>query len=178
MKLKSKNIYIRSVKRGGRKTCPSCKLKLEGRSIYSVGEYIRAKWHKAGEDFCEECCHSLLDTINEFESKDSERIVIINGYAGEKIPDRLLCFRIRSFLCRYLKSIGLQERSMLSGVIAFKSKKGDIEILYRDSTWLTGNALTVSLIKSEGSIRYTKNFTTQEDIFFLASKLEKLKNLL
>lgn len=47
--------WFRPVERGGRKSCPNCKAKLEpGESIWAWGEYIRAKWHTV-QDVCKTC---------------------------------------------------------------------------------------------------------------------------
>lgn len=49
------NEYFRPVSLGGRKSCPTCRGKLKpGESIWSWGEYIRAKWHTV-DYFCKEC---------------------------------------------------------------------------------------------------------------------------
>lgn len=76
-----KNIYLRTVSLNNRKTCPTCKIKLEkDESIYSSGEYIRAKWRNI-EFFCFNC-------FKEF----NEKLVTLFGkieyksYRGCKIP--------------------------------------------------------------------------------------------
>lgn len=49
------NEWFRTVSLGGRKSCPGCGEKLEsGESIWSWGEYVRAKWHTVMH-FCKKC---------------------------------------------------------------------------------------------------------------------------
>lgn len=59
------NEWFRPVSCGGRKSCPTCKASLgRNESIWSWGNYIRAKWRTIGH-FCRECyreevCDKLL----------------------------------------------------------------------------------------------------------------------
>lgn len=54
-KTRQHNEWFRTVSLGGRKSCPTCKCKLEaGESIWTWGEYIRAKWRNIGH-FCKHC---------------------------------------------------------------------------------------------------------------------------
>lgn len=47
--------WFRTVERGGRKSCPSCRAKLEpGEWIWSWGEYVRAKF-RCIRDVCKNC---------------------------------------------------------------------------------------------------------------------------
>lgn len=55
------NEWFQTVLRGGRKTCPTCKSPLEGRAIWSWGEYSNAKF-RAIQDFCKSC---YRDTVYE-----------------------------------------------------------------------------------------------------------------
>lgn len=77
----SKNVYLRIVKLNNRKSCPTCKTKLdEDQSIYSSGEYIRAKWRNI-ENFCQHCFPQLNKKLrNEFDNLGYK------GYQGCKIP--------------------------------------------------------------------------------------------
>lgn len=52
---RSHNEWFRTVSLGGRKSCPGCGEKLEsGESIWSWGEYLRAKWRTV-KHFCKKC---------------------------------------------------------------------------------------------------------------------------
>jgi hypothetical protein len=49
------NEWFRPVSLGGRKSCPSCHCKLApSESIWSHGEYLRAKWRTVSH-FCKNC---------------------------------------------------------------------------------------------------------------------------
>lgn len=56
-KVRSHNEWFRTVSLGGRKSCPNCKAKLNGESIWSWGEYRNAKW-RIIKHFCKECFES------------------------------------------------------------------------------------------------------------------------
>lgn len=52
--------WFRCVERGGRKSCPTCKAKIEpGEHIWSWGEYVRAKFRHI-EDVCKNCWDALV----------------------------------------------------------------------------------------------------------------------
>ena len=48
------NEHFRTVSLGNRKSCPNCYAKLNGRSIFSWGEYVCASWRTVMH-FCEDC---------------------------------------------------------------------------------------------------------------------------
>lgn len=49
------NEWFRTVSLGGRKSCPTCREKLEpGESIWTWGEYVCAKWRNV-KHFCKLC---------------------------------------------------------------------------------------------------------------------------
>lgn len=78
----NKNIYIRTVKLNNRKTCPTCRNKLEKfELIYSSGEYINCKWNNIGY-FCIKC-------FNELDSKLRNNFLNLEykNYAGTKLPE-------------------------------------------------------------------------------------------
>lgn len=55
LKQRTHNEYFRPVFLGGRKSCPECRARLgPGESIWSHGEYVRARWRTVG-NFCKEC---------------------------------------------------------------------------------------------------------------------------
>lgn len=54
-KVRNHNEWFRTVSLGNRKSCPTCKKKLEaGESIWSWGEYLNAKWRTILH-FCKNC---------------------------------------------------------------------------------------------------------------------------
>jgi hypothetical protein len=58
-----KNVYLRTVSLKNRKSCPTCKIKLEeNESIYSSGEYIHAKWRNI-EHFCKNCFNDFNEKL-------------------------------------------------------------------------------------------------------------------
>lgn len=55
MKVRLHNEWFRTVSLNNRKSCPCCKERLaEGESIWSWGEYVRAKWRTV-KYFCKSC---------------------------------------------------------------------------------------------------------------------------
>ena len=54
MKQRRHNEWFRTVSLGGRKSCPTCHEKLNGREIWSWGEYHNAKWRTV-KHFCAGC---------------------------------------------------------------------------------------------------------------------------
>lgn len=48
------NEWFRTVSLRNRKSCPTCKQKLEGDSIWSWGEYSNARWYTV-KHFCKKC---------------------------------------------------------------------------------------------------------------------------
>lgn len=92
----NKNIFIQKVSRSGRKTCPTCKSKLNKKSIYSQGEYINAKFKLCGPDFCYYCCSEFVDSIRQYEKTSGRRVFIECRYGA--IPKYLLFKRYKSYL--------------------------------------------------------------------------------
>lgn len=84
----NKNIYIRTVSLNNRKSCPTCSQKLEGRLIYSAGEYVNAKWNTI-QHFCELCFSiSLKKDCEVYRTKTGKEIKFVS-YQGTKIPEWL-----------------------------------------------------------------------------------------
>jgi len=84
----TKNIYIRTVSLNNRKSCPTCSQKLDGRLIYSAGEYVNAKWNTI-QHFCELCFSTnLKKDCDVFKAKLVRDIAFV-PYQGTKIPDWL-----------------------------------------------------------------------------------------
>lgn len=81
----SKNLYIRTVSLGNRKSCPECKIKLNGNPIYSSGEYLNGKWNTTNH-FCRNCFPQFQEKINLFQEQ-TKRFVVFKGYQGFHIPD-------------------------------------------------------------------------------------------
>ena len=85
-KVREHNEYFRTVSLGKRKTCPSCKAKLAlGESIWSWGEYVRAKWRTV-DYFCKECFNSAVRSRLLNHAKDCGCKVNLVGYGGTKLP--------------------------------------------------------------------------------------------
>ena len=83
--IEPKNMYIRTVSLNNRKSCPTCKDKLNGQNIFSVGEYQNAKW-KTVEHFCRNCFSNFSIKVKAFTEK-TNREVILKGYQSFSIPD-------------------------------------------------------------------------------------------
>lgn len=83
--MQPKNIYIRTVSLNNRKSCPTCSLKLNGRLIYSAGEYVNAKWCTIFH-FCELCFPNNLKKDCDIYKANSEREVVFVPYQGTQIP--------------------------------------------------------------------------------------------
>ena len=84
----TKNIYIRTVSLGNRKSCPTCLRKLNGQLIYSAGEYINAKWNNI-QHFCSLCFQDNLKHYCEvYKTKTGKEINFVS-YQSTKIPDWL-----------------------------------------------------------------------------------------
>lgn len=66
---KTKNAWFRPVLMGGRKSCPTCKAKLDGESIWTLGEYIRVRWHTV-EYFCRQCFPNVRVGIESAERRN------------------------------------------------------------------------------------------------------------
>lgn len=77
MKQKIHNEWFRPVSLGNRKSCPNCKVKLTG-SIWSWGEYVRAKWRTI-QYFCEDCFPSINKLLIDH-SKDCGCNFALKGY--------------------------------------------------------------------------------------------------
>ena len=84
----TKNIYIRTVSLNNRKSCPTCLQKLNGRLIYSAGEYVNAKWNTI-QHFCELCFSENLKKDCDVFKVKLEREIAFVPYQGTKIPDWL-----------------------------------------------------------------------------------------
>jgi hypothetical protein len=55
--------WFKPVSRGGRKSCPTCRAKLEpGESIWSWGEYVYGKF-RAIRDVCKNCWSGLVSDL-------------------------------------------------------------------------------------------------------------------
>lgn len=55
--------WFRPVSLGGRKSCPNCRSKLEeGESVWSWGEYVRAKWRTVAH-LCRSCWHAAAEEL-------------------------------------------------------------------------------------------------------------------
>lgn len=81
----AKNMYVRTVSLGGRKSCPCCKAKLDGRPIYNFGEYIRVRWNTI-ESCCEKCYDGTMGPIlRNFKARNGNRPVDVVGYQGTKV---------------------------------------------------------------------------------------------
>mgnify|MGYP006321306985 FL=1 len=84
----TKNIYIRTVSLAKRKSCPTCLQKLDGRLIFSAGEYVNAKWNTV-QHFCKLCFSTNLKKDCEiYETKTGKEINFVS-YQGTKIPEWL-----------------------------------------------------------------------------------------
>ncbi len=84
----TKNIYIRTVSLNNRKSCPTCSQKLDGRLIYSAGEYVNAKWNTI-QHFCELCFSTNLEKDCDVFKAKLVRDIAFVPYQGTKIPDWL-----------------------------------------------------------------------------------------
>jgi hypothetical protein len=84
-KQRQHNEYFRTVSLGGRKSCPSCYKKLlPNESIWSWGQYVRAKWNTV-KYFCRECFDPIRADLNEH-TGGCGCVVNLIGYRGEKLP--------------------------------------------------------------------------------------------
>lgn len=87
-KTRTHNEWFRTVKLGGRKSCPNCKEKLQGESIWSWGQYQCAKW-KTVTHFCRNCYASRVKTPLQGHTKDCGCNVQLVPYGGEHLPEWL-----------------------------------------------------------------------------------------
>jgi hypothetical protein len=79
------NEYFRSVRLGGRRSCPCCHSKLRsGEQIWSWGEYVRGKWYTV-QHFCQQCWGEVENRLqgHAFQCRCSFQLV---GYGGEQLP--------------------------------------------------------------------------------------------
>jgi hypothetical protein len=79
------NEYFRSVRLGGRKSCPSCHSKLaDGEQVWSWGEYHRGKWSTV-QHFCQQCWLEVENRLqaHAFQCRCSFTLV---GYGDEHLP--------------------------------------------------------------------------------------------
>jgi hypothetical protein len=100
-KVREHNEWFRTVSLGDRKSCPTCSKKLpKGESVWSWGEYVRARWRTVMH-FCVECFPThvqvpLTDHVDGCGCK-----INLVGYGGEKLPAWLtLLVTTRTEVCR------------------------------------------------------------------------------
>lgn len=86
-KQRSHNEWFRSVSLGGRKSCPSCGVKLNGEKVWSWGEYVRAKWHTVLH-FCKACFQDRVKGPLTDHVGGCGCDVVLRGQ-GESLPDWL-----------------------------------------------------------------------------------------
>lgn len=92
-KVRIHNEYFRTVSMGNRKSCPNCHYKLgQGESIYSWGEYTRAKWYTV-QYFCKTCWDTSYSQCPKKRliehAKPCGCEFNLVGYQGEKLPSWL-----------------------------------------------------------------------------------------
>lgn len=86
-----KNIYVRTVSMGKRKSCPSCYHKLlPGEHIWSAGQYIYGLWHTA-INFCPHCYQEIVVSELKRYSKRYNQHCHIIMYKGEQRPSWMHC---------------------------------------------------------------------------------------
>lgn len=81
------NEWFRTVLLGNRKSCPECKQKLNGESIWSWGEYVNAKWRTV-RYFCKHCYPDIQRDLIAHRNDCGCDFELI-GYSGETLPDWL-----------------------------------------------------------------------------------------
>ena len=82
-KPKVHNEYFRTVVLGGRKSCPYCKAKLEqGVSIWSWGEYVRAKWYTV-RYLCKACYPSAKELLLSHSKGVCQCTIVLHGYRSQ-----------------------------------------------------------------------------------------------
>jgi hypothetical protein len=86
-KQRTHNEYFRQVSLGNRKTCPCCKQRLNGKPIWSWGNYINAKWHTV-QHFCERCYPEVRERLQLHQAECGCDFQFI-GYQGVKLPSWL-----------------------------------------------------------------------------------------
>lgn len=86
-KVRQHNEWFRTVSLGGRKSCPNCRAKLNGGSIWVWGEYIRAKWHNV-KYFCQSCYETEVKAPLENHAGDCGCQINMVGY-HTNLPDWL-----------------------------------------------------------------------------------------
>lgn len=88
MKVRTHNEWFRPVSLGNRKSCPTCCLKLlPEESVWSWGEYVRAKWRTVAY-FCKQCFESRVRTPLVAHGGDCGCEINLVGYHC-KLPDWL-----------------------------------------------------------------------------------------
>jgi len=71
-----------------RKSCPNCREKLPiGESIWSWGEYVRAKWRTVGY-FCIACFPSIRRDLEIHKNHCGCKFELV-GYGGQELPEWL-----------------------------------------------------------------------------------------
>lgn len=79
------NLYVRAISHKG-KSCPCCKAKLDGDTVYSAGEYINVRWHNVVDRFCRKCFDQIPPIVRRFKERSGRDVAIV-GYRGEKVED-------------------------------------------------------------------------------------------
>jgi hypothetical protein len=80
--------WFRTIKVGGRKSCPNCKVKLEaGESIWQWGNYVNAKWHNVlPVGFCKACYNESVRQPLIKHAKACGCKIELVGYQGVRLP--------------------------------------------------------------------------------------------
>jgi hypothetical protein len=78
-KQRTHNEYFRTVSLGNRKSCPTCRTKLLGESVWSWGEYHNVKWRTV-KYFCRSCFKSEVLQLLQNHTDDCGCIVSLVGY--------------------------------------------------------------------------------------------------
>lgn len=88
-KQRNHNEWFRSVSLRGRKSCPSCKEKLQpGEKIWSWGEYVHGKWRTV-DHFCKSCFQENVKSRLTGHSVDCGCSITLVGYGGGELPEWL-----------------------------------------------------------------------------------------
>lgn len=87
MKIRQHNEYFRTVSLNNRKSCPNCKKKLDGESIWSWGEYIYGKWRTV-KYFCRNCFKTEVQNDLNSHTADCGCVVNLCG-RGDVLPNWL-----------------------------------------------------------------------------------------
>jgi hypothetical protein len=83
------NEWFRPVSLGGRKSCPECGAALApGESVWSWGEYVRAKWRTVAH-FCKDCYQDRVRKLLLDHQRGCGCGVSLVAYGGGRLPDWL-----------------------------------------------------------------------------------------